>query len=386
MTDRSWRSARRNRRCWHAGRTLVALVLFGSADFVDAQRPTVTEIPREPQCPRCSISVGPPRFFGDADGPGSFTNYVWAGARDSHGNYYFAAGPDAPPIKFDARGQFVATIGAMGPGPGEFQRLSTIWTVAGDSLYVTDRRSVHVFGPRGTFVRASGLPVVTTGTIIRRDGSAVLAGSMQASGAVGHPFHFLPPGMRSVTKSVGTTEEGAWNGHPPPGRLRLAASRDAGFWVIDGGAYRLTRWDSSGVPRQILTRDPEWWTEQIVPRRGDTTAVPPGSGIQRVVEDANGRLWIAALVPGTRWREGWGPRLPGGGYLMATARMDLLYDTMIDVIDPRSGRLVTSVRVPGCVVAFLGSDEILLTTEDNSGIPRAAVRKVTLNLPPSIGH
>ncbi len=369
-------------------RTLLPFVIFAAASAFfpvhAAAVQTVPErkIPREPSCPRCSIVVGSPRTFGNDDGPGSLEGYVWGGARDSKGNYYIVAGPNAPPLKFDSGGRFVTRIGVMGPGPGEFQGLSTITVVNGDSVYVADARSVHVFAPNGAFVRTDALPVVVRIPVIRRDGSAVVAGALQTAAGVGAPFHFLGRGMETITRSFGNPVTGSPSSAPVPGHLGMAERRDRGFWVVDVLEYRLTEWDSTGTPRQVLVGDPAWWVAPTKTSRRDTVAVPPQSGIRRVYEDPAGLLWVATHVPGARWREGWGPRQPGGGYLITGIRFDLLYDTMIEVIDPRSARLLTSVRVPGYVSEFLGPDEILQTTEDTSGVPWALVRKIRLNRSP----
>ena len=343
-------------------------------------------IPRALDCPRCRIVVGPARVLGTDDGPGSLTGSVWGGARDTRGNYYIIAGPNAPPVKFDSAGRFLAELGRMGPGPGEFQGLSSISVIAGDSVYVTDRRSVHVFAPSGAFVRSDAIPVVVRFPVVRKDGSAVVAGSAQTSGGAGWPFHFLARGMGSITKSFGSMEPGAPGSAPAPGRLTMATSRDHGFWTVDLLEYRLTQWDSTGRPRQILVGDPAWWTDPPQPSQRDTAAVPPHTGIRRVYEDPSGLLWVMTLVPGPRWREGWGRKLPDGGYLVSGIRFDLLHDTMIEVIDPRSARLVTSIRLSGYISEYLGPDEILQTTEDASGVPKALVRRIRLDRPPPGGQ
>lgn len=343
------------------------------------------KIPREPSCPRCSVVVGSPRTIGSDDGPGSLEGTVWGGARDSKGNYYIMAGPNAPPLKFDAGGRYVAQLGAMGPGPGEFQGLSTLTVVAGDSVYVTDVRTVHVFAPNGNFVRSDAIPVVVRIPVIRKDGSAVVAGALQTAAGVGVPFHFLGRGMGTIVKSFGNPVTGSPGSAPLPGHLGMAEGRDRGFWSVDVTEYRLTQWDSTGTPRQVLIGDPAWWTDPPKTSRRDTVAVPPQIGIRRVYEDPTGLLWVATLVPGQRWREGWGRRQPDGGYLVRGIRFDLLHDTMIEVIDPRSARLLTSVRIPGYLSEYLGPDEILQTTQDASGVPKAIVRKIRLERSPPGG-
>ena len=55
---------------------------------------------------------------------------------------------------------------------------------------------------------------------------------------------------------------------------------------------------------------------------------------------------------------------------------------MIDAINPRTGRLVASLRAGGLVVDFVGTDEVVITTEDDAGVPRGVVQKIGLVRPP----
>jgi hypothetical protein len=246
---------------------------------------------------------------------------------------------------------------------------------------VSDRQAVHVFDSAGRFVRAMAYPVIPRFRVIREDGTATVYGTAQPSGGTGPPLHFLPREFRPVSKSFGSIQGGDPTAIPNHGRMVMAPSRDRGFWTADVREYRLVRWDSSGTARLVLRRNPDWWVVPERPRAGDTSAVAPDIGIRRIFEDPNGRIWVLSLVPGARWREGWGPRRPDGAYDITGMRFDLLYDTIIDVINPETARLITSMRTPGYIVDFVSADEILFTTEDDSGIPRAVVRKIRLNTP-----
>ena len=75
----------------------VDLSTLSPTDVGAIQTVAERRIPREPECLRCRIVIGPPRIIGADDGPGSLEGAVWSGARDSKGNYYLVAGPSQPP-------------------------------------------------------------------------------------------------------------------------------------------------------------------------------------------------------------------------------------------------------------------------------------------------
>jgi len=83
-------------------------------------------------------------------------------AADADGNIYVAEARDPTNIyKFDRSGMLVGTVGAMGEGPGEYERPSDIM-IDGDSIVVWDNGSddLTVYESDGTY-RRSGMTVST---------------------------------------------------------------------------------------------------------------------------------------------------------------------------------------------------------------------------------
>ena len=96
------------------------------------------------------------------------TDVAW----DSNGNSYFSDGYINSRIgKANARGEWVASWGSLGSGPGQFDTPHGIAVSPADEIYVADRgnRRVQVFDPDGTYLRefAVDVPVdVTRGKIV----------------------------------------------------------------------------------------------------------------------------------------------------------------------------------------------------------------------------
>ncbi len=96
------------------------------------------------------------------------TDVAW----DSNGNSYFSDGYINSRVgKANARGEWVASWGSLGSGPGQFDTPHGIAVSPQDEIYVADRgnRRIQVFDPEGTYLRefTVNVPVdVTRGKIV----------------------------------------------------------------------------------------------------------------------------------------------------------------------------------------------------------------------------
>ena len=80
------------------------------------------------------------------------TDVAW----DSQGNSYFSDGYINSRVgKANARGEWVASWGSLGSGPGQFDTPHGIAVSPDDEIYVADRgnRRIQVFEPDGTYIR-----------------------------------------------------------------------------------------------------------------------------------------------------------------------------------------------------------------------------------------
>ena len=96
------------------------------------------------------------------------TDVAW----DSQGNSYFTDGYINSRVgKVNAKGEWVASWGSLGTGPGQFDTPHGIAVSPDDEIYVADRgnRRIQVFDPDGTYLREFTVDVpvdVTRGKIV----------------------------------------------------------------------------------------------------------------------------------------------------------------------------------------------------------------------------
>jgi hypothetical protein len=245
---------------------------------------------------------------------------------------------------FDAEGDFLYSSGRRGDGPGEFQALTGMWRLAGDSILTFDRRQqrVSVFGPDGSFVRsftfstlagAPALPLLIGPTrdrrLILRDRpirpGEITTGVLHDSTFV---LRFDLDGVLVDTLGyILERETFAWNEDGAFMSLRAAFGR-GGFWALfDNGLYlgssesyeigyyasngSLSRLIRSTQPNQVVTpEDIERYKENLLEYARDPSSramwkrigsdMPyPGTmpAYGSLKADAEGHLWVGVYPP-----------------------------------------------------------------------------------------
>jgi sugar lactone lactonase YvrE len=112
------------------------------------------------------------------------TDVAW----DSKGNSYFSDGYVNSRVgNANARGEWVASWGSLGSGPGQFDTPHGIAVSPKDEIYVADRgnRRIQVFDPDGKFLRqfTVDVPVPDKGKVVYGVANPTLKTGSQAPGA-----------------------------------------------------------------------------------------------------------------------------------------------------------------------------------------------------------
>lgn len=347
---------------------------------------TITE---SPTCSQCKIEFKEIATLGDRDGPGMLVEDVPASVtRDRTGHFwvtFFRAGE--PPMVFDSSGRFVATVGRTGAGPNEFQGRVFAGRFGSDTVFVLDdgnaRLSVYLDykqGPLRTQPLA-GLLLDTQRFLVLTNGTVLVNTQSASPERAGSAFHRLLP------TGVWATAFGSRESITPATiyrlkyRMTLARSGDA-FWAARSHAPRLERWTLTGTQTHELTRELDWFPDSPPVRADPSRHRPSSPEIVGIREDSNGLLWIVTVVSGPRWEEGIEPfTLPDGRVANRVINWERRYDTVVDIVNPATGTLIKSVKIPG-VRAYFVEDGILAGPVINDlGNPAIKVWLVTLSEP-----
>jgi hypothetical protein len=88
-------------------------------------------------------------------------------------------------------------------------------------------------------------------------------------------------------------------------------------------------------------------------------------------EDTSGLLWVVYSVPDADWRRGVGEvdTRSMHGVVWHVVDHTQAYDTVIELLNPRTGEPVSSTRVPQHVRNFVDDGEVFSYQETGDGIP-----------------
>lgn len=360
---------------------LVPLALAVLPQAGMAQR--TVEISDRPTCPRCEIQRTPLPALGDESGDGIIESEFSRAVQDSRGRVYLA-GPHASQILvFDQQGRFVRRIGRLGGGPGEFNGIGSFHVGPGDSLFVFDNQQsrLSVFTAEGAFVRSLPVPVSPAVTnFVASDGRFIIGRSFGAPELGPHPLHLFDREGRRL-RSFGNFSGEA---RPDvPGFLSRSLAPASGprprIWSGHWNTYVIDRIAlDTGTRDLVVRRTARWFPARREPPR-ELGTVRPDPGIGDIQEDEAGRLWVLLSIPDPEWRAVHRPAGPGDSHDTVTDQQGF-YDTRIEVLDLKQGRLIAALEIPEHVGRFSGPQEIgLVVMED--GVPRFHRWRLTLSVP-----
>lgn len=361
-------------------RPVLALLLCGSR--LDAQMPSARVIANQAACATCRIErIGSvvlrdmPRGDELVQPPGGIVT--------GSGDLLYELRDDAV-LVYQRDGRFVRRLARSGSGPGEIRWPAELWRLPGDSMLVLDlgNQRALVFAPTGVAVRQVAFPHrLRHGVVLRWPDRVIMSGPLAAPAGAGRPLHELSFAGRSVTiaRSFGSVEAGT-SARERALQHVLARTRPAVWWSMTPGRYELSQWNDALRVTSRLSRTPAWLSEPSALSTG-SPGTPPSARVRHVVPDQRGRLWVFSWVAAPSWREAWaGVRSAGRGGETSVSRMrvDKLYNTVVDVLDPSSGALLASTTLQGAVVGVPDADRVALYQYSVAGEP--IVRVVQLRL------
>jgi hypothetical protein len=350
----------------------LALVSWASVLPAGAQERVIREC--EAPCPLRAERVV---LLGEETGPGYVGTPVGVVER-SDGTWVLADREDQNRLKvFGADGSFLRSVGRAGDGPGEFRTVNHIALLGADTLEVYDLGGLRIqqFGPRFEPGSATRLPGFHAASMARvADGRRVVNAIVAVPSGIGLPLHLVSE-TGEILASFGSD--------PPIEDLRTSHRRYFSLtpretaWATRHTEYRLEEWTWEGRRVRALVRDAPW-----LKRDGDRQLSPdgvPNAGVRAIREDREGRLWVAVLVPGSDWESGVGPQEQFTGQVTTgITNMERAFDTIIEVIDPETGRILGTQRLSVPVQGFVDDGRVYAIEITPIGDYRISVWKLEL--------
>jgi hypothetical protein len=348
-----------------------------------------------------SIDSGPELDIGVADGdPHYQLDQVRDAVRMTDGRIVIANGGSNELRYYDATGRYLMTSGRKGKGPGEFNYLSGLLPLGGDTIAALDdgTNRIGVFDGAGHFMRSVTLRAASampgTDRVVGRlpDGSWLEAtnvlfgqGALRAGvrrdttqwirfrpdGTVRDTIARLPGDEMKWILSAGTVGFGPVDF----GRKTLAAMYGDRIYAADNASYEIRVLSPGGALRQIIRRNRA--------SRPITSADVKALDSVRLagVSDPNARRMIERMTSSADLPHSY----PAYQALVVDIRGDLWvkdYPRPTDttatwaVFEP-SGTFLGDVRMPGGLRVFeIGDDYVLGSTSDDLDVPHVVMYRL----------
>ena len=350
--------------------TFLALVLCSMVSCTDGQRGDKRQltVAGDPECRDCRIELAHIVTLSDSTDTASVLPN--AAGREcmvgklSTGEYILSgvAGGGFLSV-YDATGKPVRTIGRKGAGPGEFRSPLRVAVGSGDSLYVLDDANsrIQVVSAGGAYARVFPTRDRYRSFTLLPDDRLLLFRLPKSRND--RLFHGFDREGREVM-SFGTPLQ-------PDSALDLenwlvARAPGGRFWTASIWSYELRRWSGPDSLDLAVIRKAEWFPSPSVFSEDVYVRVPPPPLLLHAWEDDNGRLWTYTAVADPEWR-------PGMGMRVTPAWQEKVFDTIIEVIDLGSGRLLASHRYPSRLAPLCSSPLMYTVVEPPDGDLRVHV-------------
>lgn len=330
---------------------------------VSAQSPE--SVLRTPTCAACRIEVT--RLFTLDNGPENTQLEDWPSsiAMDSHGRVALAVrGGRGLAVLYDSLGRSPRRIGRIGGGPNEYKYPGAVAFGSEDTLSVFDIQ----LSRRTELIRPD-----------RYVGSSTYLGRSVR-------LRLLPTGDALVVSSWGSNRfqvhsrtgtllrEWGPSRPPVPGGTRIPATFISNvvanrFWSVNAETYELEQWTIDGTRIARMRRSAGWLDTKRKISDG-SLGTQPTTYVTDLHIDKEGRLWVLVNVASNDWKEGLKEPDKKEGFTSYPHRdFGLLYDSVVEVIDIKSMKLLQSVRIPGYLRFILSDSHLASLRQSEDGSP-----------------
>lgn len=318
--------------------------------------------------------------LGEREGPGYVDNLADF-ARTSAGNWILTHVSELSKIMvFDSAGTYLRSVGRKGQGPREFSFIAHLLVDSAGFVNVFDLGNARmaVYSPGLEFLRTIPLEFPGPTDIVPiADSAWVFAGDIRSLERGGLPLHLVDAKGR-LGRSFGAVDPVFRRDIPQLTVRNLALSPEGEIWSAHLLEYRIERWTIEGTQEDELVREVDWFQPNTNPGFVDAES-PPNPSLAEIEVDENGFLWVLIGVADEDWRDGLGlrPGVYGRERILPTSD-EKYYDTIIEVIDPETGFLLATERVPERLRRLKPGGYAASYREDEEGYPFIDIWRVRI--------
>ncbi len=349
-----------------------ATLLLGIAAARPAAAQQEIVVSDGPVCVACRVTLRRSVVLGDTDGAGALTgNGLYSITARPNGSVVLISRGDLPAF-YRPDGSFERYLGAKGEGPGELNRPFATHFEGDSIIRVLDAGQSRQswFRANGSYIRSEPfLAGPARRTALTRAGTVVVAATLSAPATAGFPLHRIGSDGR-VIQSFG--RQYAVNNRMVPAdyRMRFTVAPNGGLVTVHELDYRIQLLSEQGVLVKEFRRDAPWFRRRDV-YRGASLANPPDPYVQDLFVDSEMRAWILITRGGANWRDGLGKtvRDASGQECQPVEDEQVVYRSVLEVVDLRVGRLLVRSELPGYFHHLVSDQVIAQLAESENGRP-----------------
>lgn len=249
---------------------------------------------------------------------------------------------------FDSAGSLIRRVGRFGGGPLEFRMIAFIAPGPRNSMWIADQLARRMTIVENGYERARSfnLEHAVSDLVPLSDGRALISVPTQDGGPLGQPIRLLSENGGSAG-AFGNSTRSVEVPHRFGSARRIAPADGGTVWVTWLDRYRIERWDRTGKQTQVIEPRVTWFppaTSDPVPGQADERK--PFPSLSHVYQESDSVLWAVVVLADANWKAASGSST---GRVVERRRLSLaenapFYDTVIEALDPRTGRVLASVR------------------------------------------
>jgi hypothetical protein len=320
------------------------------------------------------IRLEPLASFGTGNGDGAIATDPSVSARHPSGFRIVIPGAGAggittQPLVYNDSGRFLGTLNGGTAAAEQFQVPLFARIGPADSIWIFDgSQRVLIFGPNREYGRTAQLPETPWDAVVLPDGRMLIA---PANADRPLPLLLLSQTGKLI-REYGAHDSTAAAIHSPRWLIR---DPDGSFWSMPMQfRWRLEHWDSGGAPFSVLERRPDWFAPYDQVSTPDRNHAPQPT-VQGAWIDTIGRFWVLGRVADQHWDRGLSSHRPGtpGSVIVDP---DKVYDTELEAIDRRTGKLTAAARLDPSYASVVEPGVIMRVIQIAGGWKRAVLVNV----------
>jgi len=193
----------------------------------------------------------------------------------------------------------------------------------------------------------------------------VFANRINSPEQVGLPLHLVSP-AEGIVKSFGAEPMISEIHKSDLFYRQLAKGPQTDFWAAHLTAYVLENYDNSGNLLARVRREVAWFQPHddfgsVAPDN------PPSPGVRALHVDDNGYVWVLISVPDPDWEAALTPVVNRFGQDDYDYDRSSVYDTVLEVIDPKRSVVVGETRIDAAVRRFTPGG-LMYTLEESENL------------------